>query len=455
MILPGGDISELFAHVTDHTAKLLLVADSDTENSMSLANMEELIKLAQLHDKERSQGNKVGSEERKKAFDAPSAQLTPLYKVNESDRQSTDAAKLFELLQPFLEKYLEKATKTSNTKTPLEHYLPRRRLHLATVSEDPFTSPGHRGGAESELDSGNNTQELRVDDTFDKPQRKSLLLLQLALLPVTTPPMSREFKEIKEFHSDETIAGGDNGEEGSEEEGEEETEEGTAGTGSDICRFFGKAPQVELADLTEDAIDMEAKKQSHAVPDMNKMVGELKLQLEQAKEQNREMVNEIGYLRDKLEQVEVEVKASKSGKESCPSSAGSTGSIPVNKETVEPCFRPYYLKLQLDKVDELCDIEKSNVIKNLMLSLLVSDFDHLQQMAPRVGDYLRISSRFLDKLHLRFYLCGEYCPSRYLRDYRLELMDDFQACLDGMMERVVMSEEPQKEACGHECCSGS
>lgn len=455
MILPGGDISELFAHVTDHTAKLLLVADSDTENSMSLANMKELIKLAQLHDKERSQGNKVGSEERKKAFDAPSAQLTPLYKVNESDRQSTDAAKLFELLQPFLEKYLEKATKTSNTKTSLEHYLPRRRLHLATVSEDPFTSPGHRGGAESELDSGNNTQELRVDDTFDKPQRKPLLLLQLALLPVTTPPMSREFKEIKEFHSDETIAGGDNGEEGSEEEGEEETEEGTAGTGSDICRFFGKAPQVELADLTEDAIDMEAKKQAHAVPDMNKMVGELKLQLEQAKEQNREMVNEIGYLRDKLEQVEVEVKASKSGKESCPSSAGSTGSIPVNKETVEPCFRPYYLKLQLDKVDELCDIEKSNVIKNLMLSLLVSDFDHLQQMAPRVGDYLRISSRFLDKLHLRFYLCGEYCPSRYLRDYRLELMDDFQACLDGMMERVVMSEEPQKEAYGHECCSGS
>ncbi|QEL63058.1 hypothetical protein CJJ09_005252 [Candidozyma auris] len=342
MISPGGDISESFAHVTDHTAKLSSVADSDTENSMSLANMKELIKLAQLHDKERSQGNKVGSEERKKAFDAPSAQSTPLYKVNESDRQSTDAAKLFELLQPFLEKYLEKATKTSNTKTSLEHYLPRRRSHLATVSEDPFTSPGHRGGAESESDSGNNTQELRVDDTFDKPQRKPLSSSQLASSPVTTPPMSREFKEIKEFHSDETIAGGDNGEEGSEEEGEEETEEGTAGTGSDIY-----------------AIDMEAKKQAHAVPDMNKMVGELKLQLEQAKEQNREMVNEIGYLRDKLEQVEVEVKASKSGKESCPSSAGSTGSIPVNKETVEPCFRPYYSKLQLDKVDELCDIEKA------------------------------------------------------------------------------------------------
>lgn len=380
-VSPSADFTELFMHVSDHTARLSLVDDT----TRSLADFNELLRMAQKHDQEKKKSEledaKTGPEQANFHMDGPRrfintlAQLTPL-----AAAKRPDVAELFHLLQPFLEQYLgEKREKP-------------QRSRLGSVAEDPFTTPQR---VELELDSERHS-EIRIDDTFDKPRRLSP---GPALLPLTTPPMSREKPE-----------------EGREDETREETEtRSDFGTeDSDVCKFMGGAPQVELADLTAGEIDLEEKKK----PDTAREAAELRLQLDMARQENREMANELKYLRDKL-------------------AFKKEDSKPISSETVDACFRPYYLKLQLDKVDGLSDVEKSNVIKNLMLSLLVSDFDHLQKMAPRVGDYLRISSRFLDKLHSRFYECGEYCPLRYLRDYAVETMDDFQACLDGMMELVV------------------
>ncbi|PVH18291.1 uncharacterized protein CXQ87_001211 [Candidozyma duobushaemuli] len=380
---PTADISESFLHVSDHTARLSSVDDT----TRSLADFRELIQLAQKHDQQRKRDELSSRTVDKKEANlaspgfgrivGQSSQSTPL-----AGRNNADVAELFHLLQPFLERYLgEKREKP-------------QRSRLDSVAEDPFTTP-KRSPVEPESDSDRHS-EIRPDDTFDKPRKSSPAP---ASSPITTPPMSREkFEETEEATETRSDFGTDD---------------------SDMCKYFGGAPQVELADLTAGEIEIESKK-----PDSARELAELRLQLDLARQQNREMANELGYLRDKL--------ASK-----------KEDTTPISSENVDACFRPYYSKLQLDKVDGLSDVEKSNVIKNLMLSLLVSDFDHLQKMAPRVGDYLRISSRFLDKLHARYYECGEYCPSRYLRDYAVETMDDFQACLDGMMALVVGSEKSE------------
>lgn len=430
---PTADISELYMHVTDHTARLSSVADYDHDTTTrSLEDMRNLINWAKEHDKAAKESkigmNGNGKFQKKSQIGAfkdfsSLAQLTPLHKLK-LNKDNLDAAEVFELVKPFLESYL-------GTRPTFEP----RSSKLSSLAEDPFTTPKRSSIMNSELDSENNTKEHRVDDTFDKRLRKLASPANLALLPATTPPLSREFKD---FETNEAI---------SQKEGAANSEDETEDAGvddSDMCKYLGNVPQVELADLTEDEIRLDTKKSKG--PDMNKMVTELRLQLERAKQESKEMANEISYLKDKLAKKEKHAQFEASeGQKPRPTTASSVGSFPVNNETVEPCFRPYYSKLQLDKVDGLLEMEKSNVIKNLMLSLLVSDFDHLQQMAPRVGDYLRISSRFLDKLHMTFYGCAEYCPSKYLRDYDAELMDDFQACLDGMMEiikRDVTADRP-------------
>ncbi|KAF3985329.1 hypothetical protein FT663_05110 [Candidozyma haemuli var. vulneris] len=411
---PTADMTESFMHVTDHSARLSSIDPDDT--TRSLADIRELIRLAQKHDEavKESRSGVHREPEKKKAFRnlSSSAQSTPLQRPL---KEEVDAARLFSLLQPFLEKYLGEKGGNGGGSGIGNIGSIGGRSRLGSIADDPFTTP-RRSVVESESDS-ENSHDLRVDDTFDKPARK-VSPVHPASSPVTTPPLSRENKD---FGSEDTIDP-----EHSDTDAGDEVE-----PDSDVCKYLGNVPQVELADLTADEIQMDGEKK----PDQAKEVAELKMQLEQAKQQNREMANEISYLRDKL------AKDVRFEKTSPPPSAGS---IPINGENVEACFRPYYSKLQLDKVDGLSDVEKSNMIKNLMLSLLVSDFDHMRTMAPRVGDYLRITSRFLDKLHARFYECEGYSPSKYLRDYSVESMEDFQECLDGMME-LIQRDVPSEE----------
>lgn len=101
-------------------------------------------------------------------------------------------------------------------------------------------------------------------------------------------------------------------------------------------------------------------------------------------------------------------------------------------------FQEYYNRLKLSKIDKLTKVELGNILKNIMLSILISDFDNLPMNSAKIGNYLKITSRFFDNLHYKFYGDDEKMikPSVYLKNNKFnEKLCDFETCLNGMMEK--------------------
>lgn len=118
----------------------------------------------------------------------------------------------------------------------------------------------------------------------------------------------------------------------------------------------------------------------------------------------------------------------------------------ISEKKMDKKFISYYSKLGLNKVDSLNKVELSNLIKNLMLSLLISDFDNLPNNAIKIGKFLKLSIQFIDKLFdiicvidkkkLSYFLKpSHYLDSKmnHLESNLLKLKD----CLNTMTEIVM------------------
>ena len=331
--------------------------------------------------------------------------------------QNIDVESLFRAFQPLLDQYIR-------THIPVEKAL----------------SPGEIGqnGPESDPDSA-------VDDTFDRPKRSGIRTARPELSsPVTSPPQSSGdsqfcFDKSTEVESDvcQQIL--------------PETQARKLIARSKHEKVTSSAPQIEMGDLTSDEIDMnmflQKSTESASETAERETLESLNFKLDQYRKDNEGMLSEIRYLRCKLDAL-TKNAASKGLETLQGDNKGETAAEVPNQETSNVAhgdafetnlpeqFRPYYLRLQLHKVDELGGAEKSNLIKNLMLLLLVSDFDHISVMAPKVGTYLRVTTAFLDSLHERLYPDVEMKPLQYLRNHRIDINDGLQQCLDGMTELI-------------------
>lgn len=109
----------------------------------------------------------------------------------------------------------------------------------------------------------------------------------------------------------------------------------------------------------------------------------------------------------------------------------------ITKKNIPIKFHEYYDRFALDKVDSLSKTEMSNLIKNIMLSLLITDFNHLPEVSSKVGKFIRFLCLFMDRMHSTFFDDAHYTtrPSTYLRDYRYNI-DDLRSCLDNLYNRV-------------------
>ncbi|GEQ69010.1 hypothetical protein JCM33374_g2680 [Metschnikowia sp. JCM 33374] len=209
------------------------------------------------------------------------------------------------------------------------------------------------------------------------------------------------------------------------------------------------APQLELGDLTADEIDLDLGPHKDDVVDQasedsrTDALESLNLKLEQYRKDNEGLKNEIEFLKSKLDSISLsqrQVQQDEVRKDTC--AAEDTQSADAEEETdsyednIPDQFRPYCQQLQLRKVDDLGDSEKATVIKNVMLSLLVCDFDHLSVMMPKVGAFLRMAMKFLDTLHEKLYPDQDMKPSQYLRNYNIDINGGLQQCLDGMLKLV-------------------
>lgn len=472
----SADFSESFAHLTlDHSDKL---SNTDDLSVHLLPDLQAFLELARQHDKHVHNSDLKARHEF--GNHVMSNQLTPLLRndslaqknmfwaadhefpqVHKQDLDTMDAAALFRALQPFIDRYMSQMG-------DIRH--PARSAHESADNE-------------AFLD-----VDLKVDDTFDNIRRQSVCSNRPSS-PLTSPPQSSEShldsrgpfvdedlcRSISGLRIGDTNSKSTDARKDSNIAMEKELQNNLqtyGGQDHDLeVSDLDEVPHVEMPDLTADEIDMGPNDRAH-----EQVIAQLKLELEQYKQDNAELVNELQFLRkqkvsrqtqkvrdqegtrgefhtntnethdnrNELNERKVETQERKSSEifesqtqnQKIEFDRDCKKSTSIDKNNLPEEFHPFYDKLQLAKVDKLSSVEKSNVIKNIMLSLLVTDFDHLALTMPQVGSYLRMTSKFLDDLHSRLYENNEVGPLRYLRDYNLHTSEGLQECLDGMFSKT-------------------
>lgn len=110
----------------------------------------------------------------------------------------------------------------------------------------------------------------------------------------------------------------------------------------------------------------------------------------------------------------------------------------VSERTLPKDFKKFYKSLNLDKVDELSELQCKNMIKNIMLSLLITDFEHLPQKMQQLGVYIAHTANFVDDVHQALYGSMETNPLDYLLKADQDVNEGFKECLAGMTSLLLL-----------------
>lgn len=105
----------------------------------------------------------------------------------------------------------------------------------------------------------------------------------------------------------------------------------------------------------------------------------------------------------------------------------------LSQNKVSPPFQVYYQKLQLDKYDQLTKCQLVNLIKNILLTLPIGDYDHLSSNVELYGKFIKLTSSFLDELHSRLFI-NQTKPTYYLK--KAKNIDLLRKCLECILNQV-------------------
>lgn len=287
--------------------------------------------------------------------------------------------------------------------------------HTALPADPASPERGHV----SDLDT-----ELRVDDTFDKRAHKDR-----GHSPGTSPPQSSGGSRVPSGDDDmcKPIAAPQN---------VFLSAPSSADTVRSSWKHRGQAPRVEVGDLTMEHIDLGLDLHADATSELE----QLRMQVDKYRRDNSELVNELQFVKRKLaamEEANDTLKTEDTHETLVAQESGAADNWDeISKDTVPSMFQPFYTKLQVDQVDALTDREKSNLIKNFMLTLLISDLDHLPMMSQKLGRFLGETLLFVDAVHEHYYRDEPMRPLVYLRDYNIDIGDGLAECLLGMLARI-------------------
>lgn len=406
------DNTELFLHLSDDALESFSTEDNTTR---SLQNLLKVLRLAQLHDLEQARD----------AASTPQKQQKPTIHsdlANSSSKISLDTAEqLFKTLQPYLDEYLKHELQSSHPIHSQEHV----PVPLEADNEDTTYEP--------------------------------------ASLPITSPPLSRDshFSTSSRETAVENNTLEKHAHDGVHTETEEKKNIETTTQEHNLARNYQKSkrmdtdyferssapPQVELGDLTSEEIQLPPAKKAGTTDDLESKIQNLSLQLQTQVSMNAELLNEIKYLKSRLElKNAADAETSRPTEPPLVTEHQTISDKPVTRDSLDPAFRQFYDSLKLDLVDKLSSTQKSNFIKNTMLSLLVSDLDHWPEMMPQVGSYLRLSAEFLDSVHSHFYGPMDFTPSQYLGLYGVDVEGRFEKCLEGMTQRITAETNEKRSA---------
>lgn len=106
----------------------------------------------------------------------------------------------------------------------------------------------------------------------------------------------------------------------------------------------------------------------------------------------------------------------------------------ITRNKISPPFQIYYDKLQLEKYNDLTKAQLVNLIKNILLTLPISDFDHLSCNVELYGKYIKLSTSFLDELHSKLF-ANQTKPTYYLKEARN--IDQLRKCLECVLGEIA------------------
>ncbi|CAH2355838.1 hypothetical protein CLIB1423_35S00738 [[Candida] railenensis] len=172
----------------------------------------------------------------------------------------------------------------------------------------------------------------------------------------------------------------------------------------------------------------------------------LRNKLSNSKVHNTELNNEINFLRKKdtvIPETPVKGEEILSNErttiiEQSDQEVGDQRKL-ISMETIEPQFRSHYMKFKLDEIDNLNKFELSNLLKNIMLTLLTGDLATLPIAINKFARVLKLLTIFMDKVHGIVYDDSEtgVRPSVYIKaPHQKTDIDKLENCL-GEMVRVI------------------
>lgn len=96
--------------------------------------------------------------------------------------------------------------------------------------------------------------------------------------------------------------------------------------------------------------------------------------------------------------------------------------------TIDPSYKHYFTKLNLDKIDNLSKTKLSNTLKNMLLKLMIN-YDELQIQTDRSVKMTKLVLSFIDDLHREIYPESP-CPLIYFDENQTDSDINLALCLD-------------------------
>lgn len=170
---------------------------------------------------------------------------------------------------------------------------------------------------------------------------------------------------------------------------------------------------------------------NNEVTELRTLNNQLTHKLNESKKYNQELKNEMDYLSKNSGNPTQEVNEGfEELKKKYAKEIGDATKM-INLDSLNGNFKKFYSKLNLSEIDELSKVEMSNLIKNILLTLLL-DFRKLPDNLQALTRFLKISNQFVDNVHDILY-DNDFKPSFHINNDDNNDVVNYHKCLNDMV----------------------
>lgn len=173
---------------------------------------------------------------------------------------------------------------------------------------------------------------------------------------------------------------------------------------------------------------------NNEVSELRTLNNQLTQKLDESKKYNQELKNEMDYLNKNAGKTNQElIDSFEDLKKKYAKEIGDKSKM-IDLSSLDGNFKKFYTKLNLSEIDQLSKVEMSNLIKNILLTLLL-DFKRLPDNLQALTKFLKISNQFIDNVHDVLY-DNDFKPSFYINNDDSNDIVNYQKCLNDMVKLI-------------------